>query len=88
MTLGTVRSFDVHKGYGFIEPDSGGVEVLVTICAVERAGLDSLYQGERVSFDVVQDRRLDRSCAERISAFVNSHPPPGATGESSKSQSA
>ena len=54
MTLGTVRSFDVLKGYGFIEPDSGGVEVLVTICAVERAGLDSLYQGEKVSFDVVK----------------------------------
>ncbi len=87
MILGTVRLFDVHKGYGFIEPDSGGVEVLVTICAVERAGMDSLRQGERVSFDVVKDRRIDRSCAEKISALANCNPRPGAT-VSSKNQSA
>jgi cold shock CspA family protein len=48
MTNGTVRWFDVHKGYGFIKPDDGGVDVLVDICAVERAEMASLNQGQRL----------------------------------------
>ena len=56
MITGTVRSFDVHKGYGFIKPDDGGVDVLVDICAVERAEMDSLKQGQR---------RASKSCTMR-----------------------
>jgi len=65
MTIGTVRWFDVAKGYGFIKPDDGGVDVLVSICALERAGMASLDQGQRLSFEVVRDERIGRSCASR-----------------------
>jgi cold shock protein len=68
MTIGTVRWFDVPKGYGFIKPDDGGVDVLVSICALERAGMASLDQGQRLSFEVVRDERIGRSCAENLSA--------------------
>ena len=54
MTIGSVRWFDVRKGYGFLKPDDGGVDVLVDVCAVERAGMASLNQGQRLSFEVVR----------------------------------
>jgi CspA family cold shock protein len=67
--LGTVKYFDAPKGYGFIMPDDGGVDVLVTICAVERAEMTSLDQGQRLSFEVVHDQRIGRPCAEHLNAF-------------------
>jgi len=69
MTIGTVRSFDVTKGYGFLKPDDGGVDVLVSICALERAGMASLDQGQRLSFEVVRDERIGRSRAVNLSAY-------------------
>jgi cold shock protein len=69
MTIGTVRWFDVRKGYGFLKPDDDGVDVLVDVCAVERAGMASLNQGQRLSFEVVYDKRIGRSCAENLGAF-------------------
>lgn len=68
MIVGTVQWFDVRKGYGFLKPDDGGVDVLVSICALERAGMANLDQGQRLSFEVVQDPRIGRSCAENLSA--------------------
>lgn len=68
MTVGTVRWFDVSKGYGFLKPDDGGVDVLVSICALERAGMASLDQGQQLRFEVVRDERIGRSCAENLSA--------------------
>ena len=65
MTFGTVRWFDVSKGYGFLKPDDGGADVLVSICALERAGMASLDQGQRLRFEVVHDDRIGRSCAEK-----------------------
>ena len=67
MTIGTVRWFDVRKGYGFLKPDDGGADVLVSICALERAGMASLDQEQRLSFEVVRDERIGRSCAENLS---------------------
>ena len=67
MTIGTVRWFDVPKGYGLIKPDDGGVDVLVSICALERAGIANLVQGQRVSFEVVSDERIDRPRAVNLS---------------------
>ena len=67
MTIGTVRWFDVPKGYGFIKPDDGGFDVLVDICALERARIASLDQGQRLSFEVVRDERIGRSRAENLS---------------------
>ena len=78
MTTGTVRWFDVPKGYGLIKPDDGGVDVLVDICAVERAEMASLKQGQRLSFEIVHDERIGRSYAENLIASEIRTPPPNA----------
>lgn len=57
MTIGTVKFFNEQKGYGFIQPDDGGQDAFVHISAVERAGLNSLRQNQRVSYDLQQDNR-------------------------------
>lgn len=56
MAIGTVKWFNPTKGFGFIKPDGGGEDVFVHISAVERAGLGTLTEGQRVSFDVVSER--------------------------------
>jgi cold shock protein len=56
MQKGTVKWFDTTRGYGFIQPDSGGRDVFVHISAVEAAGLRSLNEGQKVSFEVKSDR--------------------------------
>jgi cold shock protein len=57
MTTGRVRWFSETKNYGFIAPDEGGAHVFMHISAVERAGLETLREGQKVSFDVVADVR-------------------------------
>jgi cold shock protein len=54
---GTVKFFNTERGYGFIKPDDGGRDVFVHITAVERAGLKSLNEGQRISFDVEPDKK-------------------------------
>jgi CspA family cold shock protein len=66
MTTGTVKWFNTQKGYGFIQPDDGGKDVFVHISAVERAGLSGLAEGQKVSFDVVADRRTGKSAADNL----------------------
>jgi CspA family cold shock protein len=61
---GTVKWFNAQKGYGFIQPEGGGKDVFVHISAVERAGLRELREGQRVSFEVVVDRKTGKSAAE------------------------
>jgi CspA family cold shock protein len=56
VAVGTVKWFNATKGYGFIQPDSGGKDVFVHISAVERAGLSSLNEGAKVSYEIVSDR--------------------------------
>lgn len=56
MATGTVKWFNTQKGYGFIAPQGGGKDVFVHISAVQAAGLRSLNEGQRVSYDIVQDR--------------------------------
>ena len=66
MSKGTVKWFNNQKGYGFIEPDDGGKDVFVHIRAVESAGLSTLNEGQKVSFEVVADRRTGKSSAENL----------------------
>jgi len=63
---GTVKWFNAQKGYGFIQPEGGGKDVFVHISAVERAGLRELREGQRVSFEVVVDRKTCKSAAENL----------------------
>ncbi len=56
MATGTVKWFNGQKGFGFIQPDSGGKDVFVHISAVEKAGLGSLNEGDKVSYEVVANR--------------------------------
>ncbi len=57
MPIGTVKFFNEQRGYGFIQPDEGGNDAFVHITAVERAGMRSLREGQRVNFELEQDRR-------------------------------
>jgi CspA family cold shock protein len=68
MTKGTVKFFNGQKGFGFIQPDDGGKDVFVHISAVERAGMGSLNEGQKVSFDVVADRKTGKASAENLRA--------------------
>ena len=56
MAVGTVKWFNPTKGYGFIQPQDGGADVFVHVTAVQRAGMQSLMEGQRLSFEVVRDR--------------------------------
>ena len=56
MSMGTVKWFNSSKGFGFIQPEDGSKDVFVHISAVERAGIQRLNEGQRVSYDVVSER--------------------------------
>jgi len=68
MTQGTVKWFNGQKGFGFIQPDDGSKDVFVHISAVERAGMPGLAEGQKVSFELVADRRTGKSSAENLRA--------------------
>ncbi|WP_439574565.1 cold-shock protein [Phreatobacter sp.] len=68
MQTGTVKWFNSQKGFGFIQPDAGGSDVFVHISAVERAGLYGLNEGQKISFEVVADRRSGKSSADNLKA--------------------
>jgi CspA family cold shock protein len=60
--------FNNQKGFGFIQPDNGNKDVFVHITAVERAGMNDLREGQKVSFDIVSDSRTGKSAAENLQA--------------------
>jgi CspA family cold shock protein len=66
MQTGTVKWFNSQKGFGFIQPDGGGNDVFVHISAVERAGLNGLNEGQKISFEIVADRRSGKSSADNL----------------------
>jgi CspA family cold shock protein len=68
MTVGTVKFFNMTKGFGFIQPDNGNPDVFVHISAVERAGLSSLNEGQKLSFDAVKNDRNGKLAAENLQA--------------------
>ncbi|NWJ22833.1 cold-shock protein [Rhizobium sp. RM] len=68
MNTGTVKWFNATKGFGFIQPDNGSTDVFVHISAVERSGLGSLVDGQKVRYEIVQDRRSGKSSADNLQA--------------------
>ena len=66
MKIGAVKWFNAQKGFGFIQPDDGGTDVFVHISAVERAGLQNLVEGQKVSFELTADRRSGKMSADNL----------------------
>ena len=69
MNKGTVKWFNQQKGFGFIQLDDGSQDVFVHVSAVERAGMSTLSEGQKVSFDIVADRRSGKSTADNLRAL-------------------
>jgi cold shock protein len=68
MTTGTVKWFNATKGFGFIQPDSGGADVFVHISAVERSTLGSIHEGQKLSFELERDQRSGKMSAGQLQA--------------------
>ena len=68
MSTGTVKFFDTTKGFGFIQPDDGGKDAFVHISAVERSGMTTLSEGQKVSFELVKDNRSGKMSADKLQA--------------------
>jgi CspA family cold shock protein len=68
MNKGTVKWFNSQKGYGFIQPDGGDKDVFVHISAVERAGMSTLNEGQKISYEIVTDRRTGKTAADNLRA--------------------
>ena len=66
MTIGTVKFFNVDKGFGFISPEGGGKDVFVHVSAVERAGMYTLNEGQKVNFEITTER--GKTAATNLSA--------------------
>ena len=66
MATGTVKWFNATKGFGFIQPDDGGTDVFVHISAVERAGLSSLNEGQKLSYEAMVDSMRGKTSAENL----------------------
>jgi CspA family cold shock protein len=66
MASGTVKWFNTQKGFGFITPSDGGKDAFVHISAVERAGLGNLREGQKVSYELVSDRKTGKMSAENL----------------------
>jgi len=70
MSTGTVKFFDSTKGFGFIAPDDGGgTDVFVHISAVERAGMRTITEGQKLSFDIVRDKKSGKNAADNLQAL-------------------
>ncbi len=68
MATGTVKWFNDTKGFGFIQPDDGGPDAFVHISAVERAGMRGLNEGQKVSYEMVADKRSGKQSADNLKA--------------------
>ncbi|HVZ02283.1 MAG TPA: cold-shock protein [Dongiaceae bacterium] len=67
MSTGTVKWFNQQKGFGFIQPSDGGKDAFVHVSALERAGIRDLREGQKVSYELVADRRTGKQAAENLS---------------------
>ena len=66
MSTGTVTWFNGQKGFGFIQPDDGGADVFVHISAVERAGMASLHEGQKIGYELQRDARNGKMSAANL----------------------
>lgn len=66
MTTGIVKWFNSSKGFGFIQPDQGGADVFVHISAVERAGMTSLQEGQKIGYELERDQRSGKMSAAQL----------------------
>jgi CspA family cold shock protein len=66
MQVGTVKFFNIQKGFGFIQPEDGSKDVFVHISAVERANMGTLTEGQKVQFEAVVDRRTGKTAADNL----------------------
>ena len=87
MTTGTVKFFNENKGYGFIQPDGGGQDAFVHISALERSGMRSLRQDQRVSYDLQEDRRGKMAAVNLKEATEATTGAPDSAGDSETAQS-
>jgi cold shock protein len=69
MATGKVKWFNATKGFGFIQPDNGGQDVFVHISAVERAGMSDLQEGQKISFELEDDRKSGKKSAGSLKAI-------------------
>lgn len=83
MPNGTVKFFNEHKGYGFIQPDEGGNDAFVHISAVERAGMRSLRENQRVAYELQQDQR-GKASAVNLQALDDAAPAQGSNDQDSE----
>ena len=68
MPTGTVKWFNPEKGFGFIQPDDGGQDAFVHISAVQRAGMNDLQEGQKISYELVADKRSGKMFADQLQA--------------------
>ncbi|MDM9620739.1 cold-shock protein [Rhizobium sp. S96] len=68
MNSGTVKWFNSAKGFGFIQPDDGSTDVFVHISAVERAGLGNLSDGQKITYELVRDKKSGKNSADNLRA--------------------
>jgi CspA family cold shock protein len=68
MAIGTVKWYNSEKGFGFIQPDDGGKDAFVHVSAIERAGMTDLREGQKISFEMVSDKRSGKMSADKLQA--------------------
>jgi CspA family cold shock protein len=68
MATGTVKWYNSEKGFGFIQPDDGGKDAFVHVSAIERAGMTDLREGQKISFEMVSDKRSGKMSADKLQA--------------------
>ena len=68
MAIGTVKWYNAEKGFGFIQPDDGGKDAFVHVSAIERAGMSDLREGQKISFEMVSDKRSGKMSADKLQA--------------------
>ena len=73
MAIGTVKWYNSTKGYGFIQPDDGSKDAFVHVSAIERAGMNDLSEGQKISFELVTDTRSGKLSAEKLQSFDERH---------------